>query len=105
LDHPNLVNIIEAYDNPDGFYLVIEYLSGGELCEWLNNLPAKTEATICNIIKTLTDVIEYCHDKGFVLYNLKPENIMIGIEQGNPVIKVLDFGMSRLVGQGLLVSA
>lgn len=56
-------------------------------------------------MKTLTDVIDYCHSQGFILYNLKPENVMVSVELGNPVIKVLDFGMSRLVGKNLVLAS
>lgn len=83
----------------------MEQLSGGDLLDWLNSLTDKNESTICNIVRTLADVVEYCHSQGLVLYNLKPENVMVALEHGNPVLKVLDFGMSKLVGASLVVSA
>jgi serine/threonine protein kinase len=83
----------------------MELLNGGDLCDFVNQMPHRNEANLCNIIKTLNDALEYCHFQGVTHRNLKPENIMVNVEHGNPIIKILDFGVARIVGEEMLANS
>lgn len=46
LEHPNIIEVYEVYDNPDFFYIVMEYMEGGELCDPKNSRRCSTESQI-----------------------------------------------------------
>lgn len=65
------MEVYEIYDNDDYFYIVMEYMEGGELCSQKNSHKCKTEPQICQIIQTLTDALDFCHSKGIVHRDIK----------------------------------
>lgn len=90
--HPNIVDIYEVLDLPNGVYLVFELLSGKTVHQMLvegKRLPLpqvkRTLAGVCS-------ALEYAHGRGIVHRDLKPANIMVG-DQGH--VKVMDFGIAR----------
>ena len=92
MDHPNIVKLLEIYREDEKIYLVLEYVEGKELFDYLFETKIK-ESDAAAIIKQLIQCIKYLNSKGICHRDLKLENIMI-----NPInsdVKVLDFGFSR----------
>lgn len=71
LDHPNIVQVYEVYDNADYFYIVMQYMEGGQLCDQKNLVRCKTEGQICQIVRTITDALDFCHSKNIVHRDMK----------------------------------
>ena len=72
-DHPNIMKVFELYEDEHRFYIVTEYLEGGELFDHLIEHKCFDEKTACNIMKQIFAAISYCHQKkivhrGFVYY-------------------------------------
>ena len=61
LDHPNIVNIYELFQDANFYYLITEYLSGGELFEKLKRLDHFTERMAANFMKQILSAVYYCH--------------------------------------------
>ena len=59
------------YDNPDYFYIVMEYMEGGELYDKANSHRVNSEFLIAEVIKTLADALDYCHSKNIVHRDIK----------------------------------
>lgn len=76
LDHPNIVNIYELYQDENNFYLITEYLSGGELFEKINEIDHFSEKVAANYMSQILDAVNYCHQRNIVHRDLKPENII-----------------------------
>lgn len=98
LQHPNIPVLIddnaEAYkENVDELYMVSSYISGLTLEKFLklhSELDLQTALTICI---SLSETLEFCHKKGFIHRDIKPDNIIL--ENDNPnQTKLIDFGLS-----------
>jgi len=75
----------------------MELAEDGELYELVCKHRVFSEAEAFGIIKQLLETVKYLHEIGIVHRDLKPENILVNTSSGTPVIKVADFGLSKLV--------
>ncbi|CAI2362808.1 unnamed protein product [Moneuplotes crassus] len=91
-DHPNIVKIHEMYRDDETLYLVMEYVDGEELFDFIADRFKLKESEACDIIEQLVKSIRYLNTLGVVHRDLKPENIMINKKTFQ--IKILDFGLS-----------
>ena len=98
LDHPNIVKIFEFYNTKEGFFLITEYCSGGELFDQIKKKGKFDEGATAYIMYQLLSSIFYCHNQGILHRDLKPENILVdGIEKdGCMNIKIIDFGTAKI---------
>ena len=101
LDHPNIIKLYEIYETEDYFYLVMELCSGGELFDRiLSNIESGkpfTEEKAAIIFQQMMSAINYCHKNNIVHRDLKPENLLLLNESPDSPIKVIDFGMSKVI--------
>ena len=99
LNHPNTVSVIDYGQTEDGLlFLVMEYLRGLTLTEMLNS-PALTDNLIAEIIVQILSGLEDAHDAGVVHADLKADNILVEHRRDDwYLVKVVDFGIARLVG-------
>lgn len=95
LDHPNIVRIYEFYQDKLNFYLITEFIEGGELFDKITKIKFFTEKDTAKIMKQLLSAIVYCHNKKIVHRDLKPENLLLEHKDSDN-IKVIDFGTSRV---------
>ena len=100
VDHPNIVNYIESFENEGYVHVVTEYLQGNDLQNMIRYREEKPydEKDICHIIKSILLALKYLHHKGIVHRDLKPENLMFGDENSYETIKIIDFGLSTYIG-------
>lgn len=66
MEHPNIVNNLEIYDNPEAVFLVMEYVKGVDLMDWLIKLEGRDEGRISGTFKTMLDAVEFTHSRGLV---------------------------------------
>ncbi|CAD8086610.1 unnamed protein product [Paramecium primaurelia] len=95
LDHPNILKLFELYQDTNNYFLVTEYLSGGELLERIKIMTCFTENVAANYIRQILLATLYCHEKNIVHRDLKPENVIFVNQDPNSQLKVIDFGTSR----------
>ncbi|KAF9597326.1 hypothetical protein IFM89_017229 [Coptis chinensis] len=93
LKHPNVVRLYEVLASKTKIYMVLEYVTGGELFDRIALKGRLTEANGRKLFHQLIDAVSYCHEKGVYHRDLKPENVLIDAD-GN--IKISDFGLSAL---------
>ena len=103
LEHPSIPTIYDYfYDEPLGrFYLVMKFISGGDLAARLRNAPGSRidEKTVADWGMQAADVLQYLHSrpKPIIYRDLKPANLMIDGNTGR--IMLIDFGIARWVKQ------
>lgn len=90
LDHPNIVRVYDSGQEGDLFYLVMEFVDGVNLRDFLASGPVPARE-VRRIAMQLCDAIQAAHDLGCVHRDLKPENILLD-ESGR--VKVTDFGIA-----------
>lgn len=97
LDHPNIVKMIDHSETRKNFYIVLEYMEGGELFDRIIEDGSFSESCAVAILKILVEVIKYCHSFNVVHRDLKPENILFESDGPNSILKIADFGVSRIL--------
>lgn len=98
VDHPNIVKLIDVYEDSQTFSLVLELMTGGELFETILEKSSFSEQEAKELILPIVDAIKYCHSLGIVHRDIKPENLLFSSKDPSvAVIKVSDFGLARTI--------
>uniref|UniRef100_A0A673MP76 non-specific serine/threonine protein kinase n=1 Tax=Sinocyclocheilus rhinocerous TaxID=307959 RepID=A0A673MP76_9TELE len=90
--HPFIVDLIYAFQTGGKLYLILEYLSGGELFMQLEREGIFLEDTACFYLAEISMALGHLHQKGIIYRDLKPENIML---RNNGHVKLTDFGLCK----------
>ena len=97
--HPNIVRLIDSFDDIDNIYIVMEFCEGGDLANYFEKRGCKMlEERVCQLIHRLMTAIYYLHSYGIVHRDLKLENILMTSSKDDSDIRVLDFGLSKIIG-------
>lgn len=99
--HANIVKLLDHFENADYIFIIMEYLTGGDLEEYLNKINFRvTENRAAHLMYQLASGIRYLHEFGILHRDLKPENIMLSENSDKGIIKIMDFGLSKIMGPG-----
>ncbi|KAI8020819.1 CBL-interacting serine/threonine-protein kinase 24-like isoform X1 [Camellia sinensis] len=96
--HPNIVRLHEVLASQTKIYIVLEFVTGGELFDRIVHKGRLSENESRCYFQQLIDAVAHCHSKGVYHRDLKPENLLLD-SHGN--LKVSDFGLSALPQQGV----
>ncbi|KPI86278.1 putative serine/threonine protein kinase [Leptomonas seymouri] len=95
--HPNICRLYEVISTPTDMYLIMEYVEGGELYDYIVQKGRVRESEARYIFQQIVCAIEYCHNFRVVHRDLKPENILLGT---GLQVKLIDFGLSNIMKDG-----
>mmetsp|Transcript_451 Transcript_451/g.1363 ORF Transcript_451/g.1363 Transcript_451/m.1363 type:complete len:759 (-) Transcript_451:516-2792(-) len=95
--HPHIIRLYEVIDTPTDIFLVNEYVSGGELFDYIVSKGRLSADEARNFFHQIVSGVEYCHFQKIVHRDLKPENLLL---DSNLNIKIADFGLSNLMRDG-----
>jgi serine/threonine protein kinase len=90
--HPNIVRVMRFFEANGTAYMVMEFVDGAPLGEWIKPLRPVSEAQAAALVGPLLDGLDVIHKAGYLHRDIKPGNIYIR-EDGSPVL--LDFGSAR----------
>ncbi len=90
--HPNIVNVYDVGQDNGVYYIVMEYVEGQTLKQYIASQGVVPLATAINIAVMICDGVQFAHENQVIHRDLKPQNILI-TNQGN--VKVADFGIAR----------
>ncbi|XP_052198464.1 CBL-interacting serine/threonine-protein kinase 24-like [Diospyros lotus] len=96
--HPNIVRLHEVLASRTKIFIVLEFVTGGELFDKIVHQGKLSENESRHYFQQLIDAVAHCHSKGVYHRDLKPENLLLNFH-GN--LKVSDFGLSALQQQGV----
>jgi calcium/calmodulin-dependent protein kinase I len=95
IEHPNILKLLEVYEDPQNFYLVMELIQGKELFDKIIDMGNYSERDAAHIMSQILDALAYLHSKGICHRDLKPENLMSVGSGQRELIKIADFGLSK----------
>lgn len=91
LTHPNIVSVYDIGEDGDMHYIVMEYIKGKTLKQYIQEFSPLSPARAVHIMKQLTSAMAHAHEHGIIHRDIKPQNILMD-EQGN--VKITDFGIA-----------
>jgi len=94
LDHPNIMKVIETYEDKKYYFIVTEFYEGGELFDKIVQSQHFTEKDAAKTMKQILSAVNHCHKNKIVHRDLKPENILLESKKADSIIKIIDFGTS-----------
>lgn len=99
LNHPKIVRLKGFYEDDEFYYLLMEFVSGGDLMDFVAAHGSVGEDAGREITRQVLEGVKYIHSQGISHRDLKPDNILI--EQDDPVlVKITDFGLAKVQGNG-----
>lgn len=92
LSHPNIIPVYDFGQRAGTFYMVMEYLPGGDLAQWIER--GLEEQEVLQITSDMASALHFAHEKGYIHRDVKPGNIMF---RENSSAVLTDFGIARQV--------
>ncbi|MTI79811.1 MAG: Stk1 family PASTA domain-containing Ser/Thr kinase [Firmicutes bacterium] len=101
LSHPNIVNIHDVGQEDDTHYLVMEYIDGDNLKNFIRNHPDLSQGKVINIVRQLCDALQHAHENNIVHRDIKPQNVLITKTER---VKLTDFGIAVEANTGTITN-
>jgi serine/threonine-protein kinase len=102
INHPNVIQIFDFGQLPDGrLYFTMEFLDGRELTELLKDRAPLNLGQTLELLRQMAASLDAAHAKGIVHRDLKPDNVFVMEGPAGPVVKILDFGIAKLLEPGM----
>jgi len=99
--HPNIIQLVEYFEEEDYFYLVFEKANGGPLLGQIQRRVRFSEAEAAKIVRDLASALEFLHCRGIAHRDLKPENVLCVDADAPWPIKLCDFDLCSGVHQSI----
>jgi Protein kinase domain len=97
LGHPHIVDIIDSGRADDGqFYFVMEFLDGKTLSALIDEGPVALPLAL-DLVTQIAQALDVAHRAGVVHRDLKPDNVIVLDRAGQPFVKLVDFGIAKVV--------
>ena len=103
LRHPNIVHLFSDIQDKSNIYLIMEYIEGIELLQYISSNSKLTEEEACFYFRQIISAIEYLHKLKIAHRDIKPENMII--ENSTKIIKLIDFGLSSYYSKSETLSS
>ncbi|EQC31047.1 CAMK/CAMK1 protein kinase [Saprolegnia diclina VS20] len=93
VSHPNIVGLHGVYKTDDMFYIVMDYMADGDLCDRLIQMTRFPEDDVRRIIAQVASAIQHIHALNIIHRDIKPENILLHKDS----VKLADFGLAKRI--------
>ena len=101
MDHPNIARVFDAGATESGRpYFVMELVRGVGITEFCDANRLTPRARL-ELFVHVCQAVQHAHQKGIIHRDLKATNILVTLHDGTPVVKVIDFGVAKAIGQQL----
>src|SRR5262249_9548344 len=101
MDHPNIARVLDAGATAAGRpYFVMELVKGGPITEFCDQNQLAPEVRL-RLFIDVCHAIHHAHHKGVIHRDVKPSNVLVTLHDGEPVVKVIDFGVAKAMVQKL----
>jgi serine/threonine protein kinase/tetratricopeptide (TPR) repeat protein len=101
MEHPNIARVLDAGTTDSGRpYFVMELVRGVPITDFCDQNRLDARARL-RLFVTVCLAIQHAHQKGIIHRDIKPTNVMVTLHDGQPVAKVIDFGIAKATEQRL----
>src|SRR2546421_8601751 len=101
MDHPNIAKVHDAGATETGRpYFVMELVKGVPITKYCDE-HRLTPRERLGLFATVCQAVQHAHQKGIIHRDLKPTNVLVAAYDGKPVVKVIDFGVAKALGERL----
>lgn len=101
MDHPNIARVLDGGTSEGGRpYFVMEYVKGIPFTDYCDNARLSIAQRLALFVP-VCQAVQHAHQKGVIHRDLKPSNILVCLYDGQPVPKVIDFGLAKAMHQPL----
>lgn len=101
MDHPNIARVLDAGATTSGRpFFVMELVKGVPITEFCDahSLPMAKRLVL---FISVCQAVQHAHQKGIIHRDIKPSNVLVELHDETPVVKVIDFGVAKAIGQPL----
>ncbi|NXH11535.1 AAPK1 kinase, partial [Bucco capensis] len=95
--HPHIIKLYQVISTPTDIFMVMEYVSGGELFDYICKNGRLDEKESRRLFQQILSGVDYCHRHMVVHRDLKPENVLLDAHMN---AKIADFGLSNMMSDG-----
>lgn len=98
LHHPNIITMYDFGRLPDGrYYLTMEFAEGDSLAKMLDRDGPPPVSRTVDLLKQACRALDHAHQRGVIHRDLKPDNLFLADHRGATVLKILDFGLAKII--------
>jgi serine/threonine-protein kinase len=101
MDHPNIAKVLDGGETTSGRpYFVMDLVKGVPITEFCdqNQVPVRERL---ELFLHVCQAVQHAHQKGIIHRDIKPSNVLVMSHDGTPLVKVIDFGVAKAIGQQL----
>lgn len=103
INHPNIIKVIEVFNEPKTMKIITEPATGGELIDKIIAMGQFTEEFAAMAMRTLCGALAHLHEKTLVHGCLTPACLLLASDDGEAPLKIVDLGFSRLITQDVVM--
>jgi tetratricopeptide (TPR) repeat protein/serine/threonine protein kinase len=101
MDHPNIAKVLDGGETASRRpYFVMELVKGVPITEYCDQNQVAVRERL-ELFLHVCDAVQHAHQKGIIHRDIKPSNVMVTSHDGKPVVRVIDFGVAKAIGQQL----
>ncbi|CAN4114512.1 unnamed protein product [Withania somnifera] len=97
VEHPNIIRLFHVFQAENSIFLVLEFCAGGDLASYIRNHCRVQECVARKFMKQIGAGLEILSMHQIIHRDLKPENILLSSMENDPILKIADFGLSRML--------
>jgi serine/threonine protein kinase/tetratricopeptide (TPR) repeat protein len=101
MDHPNIAKVYDGGETASGRpFFVMELIKGLPINDYCDENRLTPRARL-ELFHSVCQAVQHAHQKGIIHRDIKPSNVLVTSHDGTPVIKIIDFGIAKALGQQL----
>src|SRR5205807_1821091 len=101
MDHPNIAKVLDAGQTTSGRpYFVMDLVKGVPITKFCDESQLTLKERL-ELFVNICRAVQHAHQKGIIHRDIKPSNVLVTMQDGAPLVKVIDFGIAKALGQQL----
>ena len=101
MDHPNIARVLDAGATESGRpYFVMELVRGIPITDYCDQSSLAFRERL-DLFTSVCQAVQHAHQKGIIHRDVKPNNVLVTLHDGKPVVKVIDFGVAKAIDRRL----